>query len=713
MQQPAYFTFGISIETPPSIDGRVILTRNDEVAAVIDLLSDAITRTVLITGTPGVGKSLLAALVFQHIQRQTQEGIPGFQHCVWLRLGPRTTWPDLVNALLNALQLPGRQNNQISQHTDLQVLYDALRRPGQGVLIVLDQCEELFDRAIESTNQSSPYTTGVGLSSAVRFLEMLQQDMGESRFLLTCTKSPYGSDYREAPGVREHQVGGLTIVEGINLLQQKNSMGLQQDLSAVWQRCSGHTYALVLFSSLKNLSGLSLHYLLNSPLYQILWEGDITRNLAEAVVGFLSPVQMSLMRALCLFREAIPLIGLIEVVTGERGRLESDLQLYEQEIKTLVNLGLIEQVRRYDNEAGYQLHEILSTYILSHYLESEQRKASSYLSSSLGVANQPGPLQANQEARKIALAAGHIRVANYYQRVAQQITPPRQKRTHPNEATPFLAMLEHLCLGWRWQAAYDQLCALGMDEDLMRWEIWHTLIGLYEMLLPPTGSLKRRDEGLVCSALGMVYSRLGEFEQSRTYYTSALAIQQDMGDHQSMVITLINQGEFLRTLGDLSLARENLEQAHALMQSLNQPELTCVLNHNMALLCQQEGNQAQSQSYFTQALQLAMQMQDRERQAMIMTNLGLLLCSQGSYQDGLTLLLSALPIRQALRDPGVQNLLIFLGKIEQRMGNTSFANLRQAAQADGTQEQVLQKLTAMQQPGAVPDTYQRAPLIHG
>lgn len=713
MQQPAYFTFGISVETPPSIDGRAILARNDEATAIIDLLNDTNTRTVLITGTPGSGKSLLATLVYQQIQHQIQEGQPYFQRCIWLRLGSRTTWPDLVNALLSALQLPGRQNMQISQRYDLQTLYDALRRPGQGVLIVLDQCEELFDRAIEPSSQSSPYTVGVGLSSAVRFLEMLQQDLGESRFILTCTKSPYGSDYRESPGVREHQLGGLTIVEGINLLQQKNAMGLQQDLSAVWQRCSGHVYALILFSSLKNLSGLSLHYLLNSPLYQILWEGDITRNLAEAVVGFLSPVQMSLMRALCLFKEAISLAGIIEVVTGERGRLESDLNLYEQEIKNLVSLGLIEQVRRYNGETGYQLHEILNTYILNHYLESEQRKASSYLSSSLGVANQPSSLQANQEARKIALAAGHLRVAGYYQRVAQQTCPPREQRVNPNEVVPFLAMLEHLCLAWRWQTAYDQLYTLGLDEDLLRWEIWHTQIKLYEMLLPPTGSLKRRDEGLVCSALGMIYSRLGEFEQSRTYYTSALAIQQDMGDHQSMAITLINQGEFLRTLGDLSLARQNFEQAHALLQSLDQPELTCTLTHNMALLYQQEGNQEQSLLYFIQSLQLAMQKQDRERQATILTNLGLLLCEQGRYQDGLTLLFSVLPARQARRDPGVQKLLIFLGKVEQRMGNPAFANLRQAAQANGRQEQVLQKLMSDQQTEPTSNIPSGTPLVRG
>lgn len=693
MQQPGYFTFGIQSEMPSPIDVQTISARSDEANAIMDLLSETQTRTILITGVPGVGKSTLAALIFGQLQSQPLEGLPGFRFYIWLRPGPRSSWPDIVNALFNALQFPGKLHPQFSQRFDLQLLYDALRRPGQGALVVLDQAEGLFSRALETQNQSSAYTVGVDLSNAVRFLEMLQQDLGDSRFIVTCARSPYGSDHHESPHVREHTLGGLTIVEGLHLLQQRNVTGLQQDLSTVWQRCSGHPYTLVLFSTLKSLSGLSLHYLLNSPTYQSLWSGDVTYNLLEAVVSFLNPLQMSLVRALCLFRELVPLAGAIEVVTGEQTQVEADLKVYEPEMKSLTLLGLVEQVMRYDGEVGYCLREVPNDYLLSHYLESELHKASNYATSSLGVANQPAPLQANVEARKVALAAGHMRVVSYYQRQAQKY-PSRQQRSGPNDIVPLLAMLEHLCLGWREQESYDQFCALGLDEDLVRWENWHTLAKLYEMMLSSTGSLKRRDEGLVCSALGMIYSRLGEYEQSRTYYTSALAIQQDMGDHQSQAITLINQGEFLRTLGDRGLARQNFEQARALIQPAQSPELACILMHNMALLAQQDGDFQQSQTYFMQSLQIVRQLQDRRREGMILTNLGLMLCQQERYQDGLALLLPALQIRHAQSDPSVDSLIAFLNKIEQRMGNATFTNLRQTAQSNGKQEQVLRMLAA-------------------
>ena len=184
MQQPGYFTFGFVTDAPPALDPRMTLLRSDEVHEVLSLLSNAQTRTVLLTGDTGVGKSTLAGLVFDQLQSHMLEGLPEFRHSIWLRPGPRATWPDIINALLNALQgteQPGGRAS-LSQQANMQALYKLLRQPGQGALIVLDQCEELFDRAIEAHNQDSPYTVGVGLSGAVRFLEILQQDLGGESF---------------------------------------------------------------------------------------------------------------------------------------------------------------------------------------------------------------------------------------------------------------------------------------------------------------------------------------------------------------------------------------------------------------------------------------------------------------------------------------------------------------------------------------------------
>jgi tetratricopeptide (TPR) repeat protein len=165
-----------------------------------------------------------------------------------------------------------------------------------------------------------------------------------------------------------------------------------------------------------------------------------------------------------------------------------------------------------------------------------------------------------------------------------------------------------------------------------------------------------------------------------------------MGDRHSEAMTLTNQGEFLRILGDQELARQNFARAFSLLEAGANSELECVLAHNMALLAQQQGNFPQSLQYFLQALQTIRQNQDNVRESLVLTNIGLLLCEQQRYQEGLALLLPALQTRHEQRDPATGALTAFLEKLEQRMGNEAFARLQHIARAEGQQEQVLRML---------------------
>src|ERR1700680_2869944 len=53
---------------PPTTDARAILQRADEVNAVLRMLGEAQTSTVVLTGDAGTGKSTLAALVYRQLQ---------------------------------------------------------------------------------------------------------------------------------------------------------------------------------------------------------------------------------------------------------------------------------------------------------------------------------------------------------------------------------------------------------------------------------------------------------------------------------------------------------------------------------------------------------------------------------------------------------------------------------------------------------------------
>jgi tetratricopeptide (TPR) repeat protein len=240
-----------------------------------------------------------------------------------------------------------------------------------------------------------------------------------------------------------------------------------------------------------------------------------------------------------------------------------------------------------------------------------------------------------------------------------------------------LAQIYHLCLGWHWQQAYDLLLAEGLSESMLQWGAWNTLIRLYVAMISPYGILTRRDEGQVCSQLGLLYGRLGDYARSHAYYVQALAIQREIGDRHGEAVTLTNQGEILRGQGEVQQARANFEQALLLNKQEDDPHLQSVLLHNLGLLSQNEKDYSQAFHYYVEALKLARRRQESFNQGMILTNMGMLLYERGRTAEALKLLFSALQLRQSLGDPGVSALVLFLNTLEQKMGAEAFARLKQ------------------------------------
>lgn len=657
---------------PPASDTRSILQRADDVSTILRMLGEAQTSTVALTGDAGTGKSTLAALVYRRLQ--STGGATGgataapFRQFVWLTLGPNATLPDCLAALMstiNAGALPAdffllKPNQQIA------LLFYALSRPPSGIFVVLDQFEELLD---PETAQPLP-----GRGAIALFLEMLQQDLGSSRVMFTSYRSPYAVQNDDRPRVRSFLVTRVSMPEGAALLQQRGIQGSAPELSLVWQRCGGHVYALVLFCALFTLSGFSLSYLLNSPDYLFLWNGNVTLNLISLVYNFLNPIQRTLLRALCLFSEPAPLEGMMFAITGDGPPL--DARSYQHELATLTHLSIVQPSAGEQEQPLYVLHHSIRQYTYEHYLEGHDRRTSGNLDSAMGVASGPNPIAGNPEARDIGLAAGHMRVASYYQRLANRQCPPRQERERLQDVEPLLQVIQHLCLGWRWQQACDLFFAEGLHDNLMRWGAWNTLIGLYTAMIPPAGAVAAGDEGQICSYLGLLYGRLGDYQQSARYYQQAHTRQCEINDLQGQAITLINQGELLRSAGDRQQARVNFERALQIIDQQPDERLQSVLLHNMGLLAQDEKDYPQALQNYLQSLKLARNLHDPYDQGMILTNMGMLFFEQGRLPEAISLLQHALQMRQGAQDPTVNTLVRFLDTIEQKLGPEAFAQLR-------------------------------------
>jgi tetratricopeptide (TPR) repeat protein len=685
--------YGITTLAPPALEGRIILPRADDVSTVLRMLGETQVSAVVLTGDAGAGKSTLAALAFRQLQAAAQAGSSPFRHFTWLGLGANSSIPDCLAALLSSLHPDPSTSTvenalppdfmQMKPEQQLAYTQLALRQPQASALVVIDQFEELLDF---ETGQALPGRGATGL-----FFQMLKQDLGASRVLLTCYRSPFGAQNDEQSRAKASMISHVSTPEGMALLQQRGVVGSSQELSLVWQRCAGNVYGLTLFAALFKLSGFSLSYLLNAPDYQYMWNGDVPLNLVGMVYNFLNPIQRTLLRALCLFNEPAPMEGILAAITGDGQSI--DTLAFERELAAMTRLALVqylpgERKERRESVTGqprYFLHERIRQYTIEHYLEGHDRRHSGGLLSDVGVTDEPNPVNVNPEAREIALAAGHMRVASYYAHQSQAHCPPQEQRSGPLDVAPLLAVMEHLCLGWRWQQAYDVLLEERLHERLEQWGAWHTLMRLYTAMIPPAGIVTRGDEAFICGHLGLLYSRLGDYQAGDFYLQQALSTQREIRDAYGAATTLINQGELLRSAGQAGLARAAFEQASALVQQLSaqaspDARLESALLHNMGMLAQDEKDYNQALRYYLEALRLARSLPETYNLGMSLTNTGMLLFEQGRLPEALSLLAQALQVRQAAQDPTVKTLVLFLQALEQKLGPAAYAQLQQDAQ---------------------------------
>jgi tetratricopeptide (TPR) repeat protein len=676
------YTFSIDDTVPPATDINTIMQRGDEVNAVLRMLMDVQTSTVVLSGDAGAGKSTLAALLYRRLELTLQAGLPAPKHFVWLSLGVHTTLPDVIAAILGGLNISEPGFFLLKPEEQIATLLRALRRPQEPLVVVLDQFDTLLD----------PETLlGLeGRGAVLQFLDMLQQDLGVSRVLLTCYRSPFpGQDLQETR-VRSFLVSRISMPEGVALLQQRGVQGTYEDLSLTWQRCGGHAFALVIFSALLRLSGLSLSYLLNAPDYQSLWSSEVPIHLLAAVYSYLNPIQYTLVSMLSLFNEPVPAQGLLMTIMGEQTSV--NLAIYEQELKLLTQLSLVQQSVDQQDVPCYSLHPMFRQYVLEHYLAGGTVRPGGVGATSLGVTGTMSPIMEGEEAREVALAAGHMRVAAYYQLLAEKHYFPREKRSSPQDIVYLLAAVRHLCLGWHWQQACDMILSEGIYESMVQWGAWNALIGLYMTMLPPNGVLTRRDEGLICNHLGLLYDRLGNYPLSQAFYERALAVQRKINDKHGQAITLTNQGELFRSIFEWQQARTNFDQARVLNQQLRDSLLESVLLHNLGILHHAVKDYQQAFIYYQEALRFARTLEERYNEGMILTNIGLLFYEQGFQAEALAVLFYTLQLRKSLQYSTISYIERFLTTLEDSMEVDAFASLRQTSRE--VEEQVLSRLVS-------------------
>ncbi|HEU5227011.1 MAG TPA: tetratricopeptide repeat protein [Ktedonobacteraceae bacterium] len=674
MQHASPFVFGVSATIPPPTDLPTIMPRADEVNTILRMLNDAWTSAVMLIGTPGVGKSTLAALLYQRLLQAKQAALPAPSHLLWLTLDTYTTVADMVAAILNGLGVKDPGFFQMKSEQQLALLQQTLRNPQMSALVILDQFELLL--------HAETHPSVVEQGALALFLALLQTDLGNSRIVLTGYHNPYDQPDLEdvEMRMRSYLVSRISIPEGTALLQQLGVQGSPKELSLIWQRCGGHAFALVLFSSLMHLSGIALSYLLDAPDYQPMWAGEVTVHLISALYQFFNPMQHALMRALCFFHEPVPLQGMMMTMSGSSSSAEVEQYRYEQALQTLTQLSLVQTMTSAAGVVSYWLHPLLRQSLLEHYLEGKDQPVQQELAAA-GESSSITPLPHGAEAWRATLAAGYLHVATYYLHLVRTVCPPREQRKGLQDIEPVIAAVRYLCLGWRWQSACDLLFEEGLHECMVQWEACHALIGLYLALLPPLGSLSQRDEGLVCRHMGLLYGRIGEYQLAQAYFERALALQRQSGDLPEEITTLTDLGELWRLQGEHQQARIHFEHALTLNQQRQDFPAHMRLLHRLGLIFHEEKNYAQALHCYETALRLMQthNVQEVRCAGQILSDLGMVLYEQALYKEALAVLLAALQLLRTQKDSTALTLERFLSTLEQKMGTSAYAQLCQDA----------------------------------
>ncbi|HET8910877.1 MAG TPA: tetratricopeptide repeat protein [Ktedonobacteraceae bacterium] len=675
VQQVSRPYFNLLATRAPALDFTSIAQRTDEVNTIQRILFSRSTSVLTLTGESGAGKTVLAALFYRRVQSAKTLR----PHQIWLTIGTYTTIPDIITAILLAFDIHDDALTLFPQEHQLNLILQLLRRPQQGTLLVLDQIDRLFD--------PETYRPLPGRGATNLFLEMLQQDLGESRCLMTCYSSPYAIQEDQSDQIRSYLVTRITIPEGIALLQQRELQGNPAELSLVWQRCAGHAFSLILFSILARITNFSLSYLLTAPEFQALWSGEITPNLIQAIFHYLNPVQRAIMRVLCLFKNPVTLEGLVQTLMGDNHI--SNQQAYEHEIASLVNFSLVQVANTPSNDlepATYYLHDLLRTFVFEHYLdEDNQGKREGEIDVPTFTSTHPP----QTEQLLAALVAGHRQIARYYLQRAEDHFPARGQRRGIQDVGPLINAFDHLCLAQNWQEACERLFAEGLNEDMLQWGAWQTLARLYTAMLPPQGVLNRRDQGLVSANLALLYNRLGDQQQSQHYYEQTLTLQQNSDNIYSKAITLVNQGELFRSRGEWQRARANFEQARQLNNQVRNAQIEAASLHNLGLIHQNSREYEAAMKAYLGSLHIAQQ-QQQELVGQILTSIGMLFYDRGSIVEALAILLHAYHLRQTLQDPTLNSLQLLLRTLERQMGSENFRQCCQQAQSK--QAQILSRL---------------------
>jgi tetratricopeptide (TPR) repeat protein len=613
---------------PPPTDPKTIQQRQHVVKEVYMKLTQPGITAIALTGIGGVGKSTLAALIYNYAEEQrSSQNSPFLTEALWLTVDPAVTFADLAGNLFEALGKPLPALGNLAPQNQAVALFNALNTTDKPRLVILDQFENLLDW---ETGHALTDRPGVG-----EWLDIINSQSCTCRILLTSRPHPVGTREYPPTYMQEYPVGGLEVAEGIELLRNLGVHGTEMELRRAAERCAGHAFSLTLLASLIRDHSMSLTTLFKDPM---LWTGDIATNLLDQIyMQRLSEVQRKLLLAFSVYREPVPLNAAQAVITGT-----SRTQI-SPALKALLTENLLEA----HGEGRYQLHAIIADYAQSHFDESSE--------------------QANDE----ALWAAHAMAAQYYLQRAAKTCPPREERHRINDVHDLIEAVWQYSQGGKWEKAFTLMEQEGIFTDLNRWGSNSILLNLYQLLWPLDQWQPERSQiSHIYNNLGRVYSALGQKDRAREYHEQVLQIRKEMGDREGEGVTLNNLGTVYRDLGMIKEAQECLEQALSIRREVEDRLGEGITLGNLGVVYYSFGDEERAKKYYMEALHVYEEVGNNRGKGRTFNNLGRVYDDLGDKERAREYYEEALRICKETGDRGGEGTTINnLGRVYDDLGD--------------------------------------------
>lgn len=661
---PAFSYRGIA-GVPPPTDQNLIQQRRRLVEDIYAKLKQPGINALTLTGMGGIGKSTLAALLYQYVQAQLSGGNDFFQASpMWLCIDRAATFADVIGTVFQRLGKPLPVLDNLSSAGQVEALFTLLDRLALPRLIVLDQLDNLLDW---DTGKALPTQLGVG-----ELIDALNSRPWKSscRLLLTSRPAPKGTRETPATCLYDYPIDeGLTQQEGLALFRSRGIQASEADIRKAVAFCDGHPLSLVLSMALIHLYGLSLANLLAEP---TLWIGDIATNLLDAVFRRLTEKQQAVLRALSVYRTAVPVAALRPFLMGSS----------PQQILLSLRSLLVQQLIQPAENGCYQVHAVVSRYVQTHFVEGDQ--------------------QANQQ----ALRTAHAMAAHYYLEQVQVNALPRERRRGVNDIQGIIEAIWQYTQAAQWQEAYALMKREYIFADLHRWGSNALLLELCELLLPPDkwqperaelaniyhylGEIyrslgqaevgvkeaekalalyrqikDRQGEGMALNSLGRIYNALWQKDRARECYKQALSIYEEREDRGGEAQVLNNLGRVYLDLYDPLNARTCFEKALSKSREVGDHDAEGRALHGLGMICHYFVETLKAQKYYEdglkyyeEALSVLRREGDRVEEGKVLTDLGLLDGQMGRLEEAIRHSMQALAIHREVRGSGWEGMTL-------------------------------------------------------